>query len=87
MATKEIKQIPPSNSTTGLLLIAITVVLTVVLAVVFIVKYFTVGGPDWQLGLFLSVEFFLFALAILFYARFFLPYREVSEDREDELLW
>jgi len=87
MATQEIKQIPPTNSGTGLVLIAITVLLTAALAVAFILKYFTAGGPDWQLGLFISAEFFLFALAILFYARFFLPYREVSEEREDELLW
>ena len=87
MATKEIRQIPPSNSATGLLLIAVTVLLIVVLAVAFIIKYFTAGGPDWQLGLFISAEFFLFALAVLFYARFFLPFREVSEDREDDLLW
>ncbi len=87
MASKEIHYIPPSNSNTGFWLILITVIAIVLFAILFLVKYFTVGGPDWQLGLFIAAEFFLFALAILFYARFFVPYREVSEDREDELLW
>ncbi len=87
MATKEIRSIPPKNTGLGMVLITITVLLIIVVSVLFLIKYFTTGGPDWLLGVFMAVEFFLFGLAIVFYARFFLPFKEVSEDREDELLW
>jgi|Deesub1362B_J571_1020462.scaffolds.fasta_scaffold05681_3 hypothetical protein len=87
MATKEIHYIPPSNSPLGMWLLIADVALLVLVAVLFVVRYFTAGGPDWLLGVFLSAEFFLMGVGILIYTRFFVPYREVSEDREDELLW
>jgi hypothetical protein len=44
-------------------------------------------GKDYLLGTLLAFEFLIAAIEIIIFARWFLPFREVSEDREEELLW
>ncbi len=44
-------------------------------------------GSDYLLGTLLACEFLLAGIEIVLFARFFLSFREVSEDREEELLW
>jgi hypothetical protein len=44
-------------------------------------------GSDYLLGTLLASEFLIAAVEIVLYARYFIPFREVSEDREEELLW
>ncbi len=47
----------------------------------------TGSGNDYLMGTLLASEFLLAAVEIVLFARYFIPFREVSEDREEELLW
>jgi hypothetical protein len=51
--------------------------------------YFLVSGQgnDYLWGTLLAVEFVIAGIDIVVFARYFVPFREVSEDREEELLW
>lgn len=44
-------------------------------------------GNDYLWGTLLAVEFLIAGIEIVLFARYFVPFREVSEDREEELLW
>ncbi len=44
-------------------------------------------GSDYLLGTLLALEFLIAGVEIVIFARYFIPFREVSEDREEELLW
>lgn len=51
--------------------------------------YFLVSGQgnDYLWGTLLAFEFLIAGIEIVLFARYFIPFREVSEDREEELLW
>ncbi len=44
-------------------------------------------GNNYLLGTLLAFEFLLAGIEVVIYARYFISFREVSEDREEELLW
>ncbi len=44
-------------------------------------------GSDYLMGTLLAFEFLTAGVEIVLFARYFVPFREVSEDREEELLW
>ncbi len=44
-------------------------------------------GKGYLLGTLLAFEFLIAGIEIVLFARYFIPFREVSEDREEELLW
>jgi len=44
-------------------------------------------GSDYVLGMLLAVEFLVAGAEVIVYARYFMGFREVSEDRDEELLW
>ncbi len=47
----------------------------------------TGNGNDYLLGTLLACEFLIGGIEIVLFVRYFIPFREVSEDREEELLW
>jgi hypothetical protein len=51
--------------------------------------YFLISGQgnDYLWGMLLAVEFLIAGIELVLFARYFVPFREVSEDREEELLW
>jgi hypothetical protein len=44
-------------------------------------------GSDYLWGTLLAFEFLILGIEIVLFARYFVTFREVSEDREEELLW
>lgn len=56
-------------------------------AVAFAWLLLTGRGDSYLLGTLLAMEFLLAGAAILCYARSFAAFREVAEEREEELLW
>ncbi|HEX9020466.1 MAG TPA: hypothetical protein VF903_04345 [Nitrospirota bacterium] len=44
-------------------------------------------GSDYLLGTLLASEFLIAGVELVLFSRYFIPFREVSEDREEELLW
>jgi hypothetical protein len=51
--------------------------------------YFLISGQgsDYLWGTLLAFEFLIAGIEIVLFARYFVPFREVAEDREEELLW
>ncbi len=47
----------------------------------------TGSGSDYLMGTLLACEFLIAGVEVVLFARYFIPFREVSEDREEELLW
>ena len=44
-------------------------------------------GNNYLLGTLLAFEFLVGGIETVVYARYFMVFREVSEDRQEELLW
>jgi len=44
-------------------------------------------GNNYQLGTLLAFQFLVAAIEVVVYARYFMAFREVSEEREERLLW
>ncbi len=57
------------------------------MAVVFAYLLLSGKGNNYQMGTLLAFEFLVGGIEVVVYARYFLVFREVSEDREEELLW
>lgn len=57
------------------------------MAVVFAYLLLSGIGNNYQMGTLLAFEFLVGGIEVVVYARYFLVFREVSEDREEELLW
>jgi hypothetical protein len=71
-------------------IVAVIIVLSFLLfaaAVAFAYLLISGKGSDYLLGTLLAFEFLATGIAVVLYARCFIPFREVSEDREEELLW
>jgi hypothetical protein len=51
--------------------------------------YFLISGQgnDYLWGTLFAFEFLIAGIEIVLFARYFVPFREVSEDREEEVLW
>lgn len=87
MAFELIKEEKPSSPPVALAAIVVLGLLLIALAVAFAYLLISGRGNDYLLGALLGFEFLVAGLEVLVYGRFFLPFREVSEDREEELLW
>ena len=72
----------------------------VVMAVIIVLSFILLGmgvafaylliswyGNNYHLGTLLAFEFLIAGIAVVLYARYFVAFREVAEDREEELLW
>ncbi len=81
---KEKKPAYPKAAATAVLVLAI---LLLAAGVAFAYLLITGKGSDYLLGTLLACEFLLAGVEIVLFARYFIPFREVSEDREEELLW
>lgn len=77
----------PAGSSALMLLIIILSLLLLVLAGVFAWLLLSGRGSDYQLGTILAGEFLLAGLLLVQYARNFVVFRRVAEEREEPLLW
>jgi len=70
-------------------IIAVLVLSILLLAAGTAFAYFLISaqGSDYLWGTLLAFEFLIAGIEIVLFARYFVPFREVSEDREEELLW
>ncbi len=81
---KERKPFYPKAAVTAVLILSI---LLLVAGAAFAYFLITGEGSDYLLGTLLAFEFFSAGIEIVLFARYFISFREVSEDREEELLW
>ena len=87
MSFEILREKKPSYSGIATAVIIILSVMLFGMAIAF--AYFLISGKgsDYLLGTLLAFEFLASGIAVVLYARSFIPFREVSEDRKEELLW
>ncbi len=87
MSFEVLSQRTPTYSRAATVAVVALSVLLVVLAVTFAWLLLTGKGSDYVLGTLLAFEFLIAGVEVVVYSRYFIFFREVREDREEELLW
>lgn len=87
MSFEIVQEKRPSYS--GLAMVVILVLSFALLGMAGLFAYLMISGKGggYLLGTLLAFEFLIAGIEIVLFARCFIPFREVSEDREEELLW
>ncbi len=87
MSFEIIEEEKPLYPKAAVLAVLVLAVLLLGAGIAFAWLLVTGTGSDYLLGTLLASEFLIAGLEIVIFARYFIPFREVSEDREEELLW
>ncbi len=87
MSFEIIAERKPRYPKAAVLAVLVLSLLLFVIAAGFAGLLITGKGSDYLLGTLLAAELLVAGVEIVVFARFFIPFREVSEDREEELLW
>ncbi len=87
MSFEIITERKPDCPNTATVVILILSILLLGLGVTFAYLLISGNGNDYLLGTLLACEFLVAGVEIVLFVRYFIPFREVSEDREEELLW
>jgi len=87
MSFDVIQEKKPSYSGIAMAVIIALSVMIFGMAAMFAYLLISGKGSDYLLGTLLAFEFLASGVTVVLYARYFIPFREVSEDREEELLW
>jgi Sec-independent protein secretion pathway component TatC len=87
MGYEIIEEKKPTYSTAATFAVLILSILLIGAGAAFAYFLITGKGSDYLLGTLLGFEFLLAGVEVVIFARYFIPFREVSEDREEELLW
>lgn len=87
MSFEIIREKKPSYSGIAMAVIIVFSIAILGMAIAFIYLLISGKGSDYLLGTLLAFEFLASGIIVVLYARYFIPFREVSEDREEELLW
>jgi len=82
-----IQEKKPSYSKAAMIAILVLSVLLLGVGAAFAYLLISGKGKDYLLGTLLAFEFLIAGIEIVLFARYFIPFREVSEDRKEELLW
>lgn len=77
----------PSYSMAAAGAIVLLSILSLCISVLFAYLFITGNGNNFIYGTMLSTEFLIAGIILALYLKYFLGFREVSEDREEELLW
>jgi zinc transporter ZupT len=87
MSFEIIQEKKPSYSKAAMIVILVLSILLLGVGAAFSYLLMSGKGKDYLLGTLLAFEFLIAGIEIVLLARYFIPFREVSEDREEELLW
>ncbi len=87
MSFEIIQERKPGYPLAAVIAVLILAVLLAGAGTVFFYLLVTGEGSDYILGTLLAAEFLIAGIEIVLFSRYFVPFREVSEDREEELLW
>jgi hypothetical protein len=87
MSYEIIEEKKPTYSTAAMFAVLILSILLIGAGAAFAYLLITGKGSDYLLGTLLALEFLIAGVEVVVFARNFIPFREVSEDREEELLW
>jgi len=87
MSMEVLQEKRPTYSAAAVVVIIILAVMLFGIAVAFAYLLLSGKGSNYVLGTMLALEFLIAGLEVVLFAKYFVPFREVSEDREEELLW
>jgi hypothetical protein len=87
MGIEVLQEKRPSYSAAAMAVIIVLAVMLLGTAVAFAYLLISGKGNNYVLGTLLAFEFLFAGIEVVLYARYFVAFREVSEDREEELLW
>jgi hypothetical protein len=87
MAFEIIQEKRPFYSGAATVAIILISVILLGLGIAFAYLLISGKGNNYLLGTILAFEFLCAGIAVVLYGRAFVAFREVSEDREEELLW
>jgi hypothetical protein len=87
MSFEIITERKPAYPDAATIVVLILSILLLGFGVTFAYLFLTGNGNNYVLGTLLACEFLIAGVEITFFVRYFIPFREVSEDREEELLW
>ncbi len=87
MSFQIVQEKKPTYSKAAMIVILILSILLLGVGAAFAYLLISGKGKDYLLGTLLAFEFLIAGIEIVLFARYFVPFREVSEDREEELLW
>jgi hypothetical protein len=87
MSAEIIREKRPSCSAAALVVITVLGLVLLGMGAVFAYLLLSGRGNNYLLGSLLAFEFLIAGVEVFLYARFFIAFREVCEDRKEELLW
>jgi hypothetical protein len=87
MSFEIIQEKEPSYSGVAMVLSIILSVMLLGTGVAFAYLMISGTGSDYLMGTLLAFVFLLAGIEVVIFARYFVAFREVAEDREEELLW
>jgi hypothetical protein len=87
MSVEVIHEKRPSCSATAMVVITVLALMLLGMGAVFAYLVISGRGNNYLLGSLLALEFLIAGIEVLLYGRYFIAFREVCEDREEELLW
>ncbi len=87
MGFEVIHEKKPTYSGGAMIAIILLSVILLGTGIVFAYLLISGRGNDYIMGSLMALEFLIAGIEVLIFSRYFIPFREVSEDREEELLW
>jgi hypothetical protein len=87
MSAEVLREKQPSCSAAAMVGIAVLALMLLGMGALSAYLLLSGRGNNYLLGSLLAFEFLIAGVEVLLYARFFIAFREVCEDREEELLW
>lgn len=87
MSFEIIHENKPSYSKPAGVVIVFLSLLLFVMAVFFAYLFISGKGTDYIMGTILAFEFLISGILLILFAKYFISFRHVAEDRKEEFLW
>lgn len=87
MSFEVLREKKPACSAAAMVLIIALSLLLLGLGIAFAYQLLSGRGGDYLLGTLLAVEFLVIGVLLVLYAKSFVTFRQVAEEREERLLW
>jgi hypothetical protein len=87
MSFEVLREKRPSCSVTAMVVVIVLSMILLGLGIAFAYLLLSGRGNDYLLGTLMAFEFLVAGVVILVYAKGFVAFRQVAEEREERLLW
>ncbi|MEJ2695846.1 MAG: hypothetical protein P8013_04285 [Candidatus Sulfobium sp.] len=87
MSFEIIQEKKPSYPAVAMVVVILLALVLLGMGILFAYLLISGKGNNYILGTLLAFEFLIAGIEVVLFSRYFIAFREVSEDREEELLW